>query len=155
MSTNRFTKNAHISHTSIVSSQYRKNNPIVSNNPTNHQNLLELSCLLDWILSLNYPSETLIRQFIKLRCVNLKYSRGVLFSNAFCSKTSVQTFFQTFQSIANTPDISKLCYLLVHFWFQTFQSFANTSHVSEVANISHLCVSNKRGTEKQMKLGGV
>jgi hypothetical protein len=103
----------------------------------------------------NYPSETLIRQFIKLRCVNLKYSRGVLFSNAFCSKTSVQTFFQTFQSIANTPDISKLCYLLVHFWFQTFQSFANTSHVSEVANISNLCVSNKRGTEKQMKLGGV
>jgi hypothetical protein len=31
----------------------------------------------------NYPSETLIRQFIKLRCVNLKYPREALFGNAF------------------------------------------------------------------------
>ena len=38
----------------------------------------------------NYPSETLIRQFIILRCVNLKFSRGVLLFNAFFGKTLVR-----------------------------------------------------------------
>ena len=99
----------------------------------------------------------LIIETIRTLCMCNSMSSNMVLTHlrAWLTPHTLKTLFQTFESIANTPDISKLCYLLVHFWFQTFQSFANTSHVSEVANISNLCVSNKRGTEKQMKLGGV
>ena len=48
-------------------------------------------------------------------CNSMSSNMVLTHLRAWLTPHTFQTLFQTFESIANTPDISKLCYLLDHF----------------------------------------